>query len=596
MNGKPTGLTTSLFNAMGAIRCMSPELLFHADAQRTLESDIWALGCVILVILTDEAPYSSSKFDSNVILKVANGELPANIDDISAPPAVIDLLLACWQQEPERRPTASHIVEVLSKITITGETQPAITRSALLLRGAPQTTWTADVEAHREDLEAMKREFYHIDPSRISPDERLLAAGGFGHVYHTILDDNTPTRREVAVKKLWCSVDRGYLRVAVGNVDTYLQAVKPPYAERIALAIDTAEGLNYLHTLSPPVCHGDIKMGNALILDDGPRPRAVLCDFGLAKVMDNKHSGLTTTGFDTHGTTLYFSPEIIIDESPRTLKSDIWAWGCLLFQMLTDMPLYDGAIKARIILQIAERVPPADVEAASLYSGIRDLLRQCWEQDPAVRPTMARVLETLQSPTPAYVAEAPEDESPVLPPQVPRKLSFQVVPRRTLTTKTLFGNGNVQHLSVSADGQYLVAAFSAYVKLFNTSSGNSIQKYSGTTSAVCLNPNGKFLVTSFKSKIQVWDPSRSTLVGNGTPWTVFPGHSDSLPIHVLQFSPDGSFLTSAADDGTVRLWRIFNANHRTLQIPTEDSSNRCPVAVAISSDSRQIVASCQTGQ
>lgn len=58
--------------------------------------------------------------------------------------------------------------------------------------------------------------------------------------------------------------------------------------------------------------------------------RAVLCDFGLAKVMQEEPSGLTTSTVSM-GTLRYLSPELLNEEdAPRNLKSDIWAWACVL--------------------------------------------------------------------------------------------------------------------------------------------------------------------------------------------------------------------------------------------------------------------------
>lgn len=67
--------------------------------------------------------------------------------------------------------------------------------------------------------------------------------------------------------------------------------------------------------------------------------KALLCDFGLARVLEEIPSGLTTT--ETHtGTTRYASPELISEDVPcHTLKSDVWAWGCL-FLVVRVQPCY----------------------------------------------------------------------------------------------------------------------------------------------------------------------------------------------------------------------------------------------------------------
>lgn len=64
---------------------------------------------------------------------------------------------------------------------------------------------------------------------------------------------------------------------------------------------------------------------------------AVLCDFGLAKILEDVPSGLTTTS--TSACTLrYAAPELIQgDGSPRTLASDVWAWACLLLGVSMEL-------------------------------------------------------------------------------------------------------------------------------------------------------------------------------------------------------------------------------------------------------------------
>lgn len=55
---------------------------------------------------------------------------------------------------------------------------------------------------------------------------------------------------------------------------------------------------------------------------------AMLCDFGLARMLEDAPSGLTTTG-SPQFTLFYASPELLNEGTRHTLKSDVWAWGCL---------------------------------------------------------------------------------------------------------------------------------------------------------------------------------------------------------------------------------------------------------------------------
>lgn len=72
---------------------------------------------------------------------------------------------------------------------------------------------------------------------------------------------------------------------------------------------------------------------NTLVDNHG---NAMLCDFGLARILEDDPSGLTTTR-STKYTTRYACPELLMVERARhTLKSDIWAWGCLVLGVSLD--------------------------------------------------------------------------------------------------------------------------------------------------------------------------------------------------------------------------------------------------------------------
>ncbi|KAG8894016.1 hypothetical protein FRB99_001572, partial [Tulasnella sp. 403] len=359
-NGMGKSTINSLTENPMAIRYMSPELVASDSPETTLESEMWAWGCLALVAFTGQMPFKSLRSDANIVLNIARGRLPAALDELEIPTRVRHLLEDCWQMVPERRPTARQVLEYLIAI-----------RNSPPEEEAAESSHAAAKARLDKTLKALQK--YHIRVEKICCDDRPFAGGGFGSVYRAILEDGLD-RREVAVKKLEFPLDKEPLRIKIclarelsiweglahtnilplvgfvldddncwlvspyipgGNIQNYLDTKRPLYPQRLALALDTAEGLEYLHRSEPkkpPICHGDIKMSNVLVTLVEGRPRALLCDFGLARVVDY-YSGFTTTGFNTSGTQIYFSPELVLEDEPyRTLESDIWAWGCLLYQ------------------------------------------------------------------------------------------------------------------------------------------------------------------------------------------------------------------------------------------------------------------------
>jgi serine/threonine-protein kinase len=136
----------------------------------------------------------------------------------------------------------------------------------------------------------------------------------------------------------------------------------------VRIATDLAEALDYAHRRG--VIHRDIKPANVLFVDG----RAIVSDFGIALAISKAGSGrMTETGLSL-GTPHYMSPEQATGDVAVGPASDIWALGCVLFEMLVGEPPYTGgtpqAILGRIITAEAplasthRRAVPAHVDAA----------------------------------------------------------------------------------------------------------------------------------------------------------------------------------------------------------------------------------------
>jgi eukaryotic-like serine/threonine-protein kinase len=142
-----------------------------------------------------------------------------------------------------------------------------------------------------------------------------------------------------------------------------------PVEEAVRIALEVADALDYAHRKG--IVHRDIKPEN-ILLQDG---RALVADFGIALAVSRSDGGarMTETGMSL-GTPHYMSPEQAMGEREITAKSDVYALGCVLYEMLTGEPPFVGptaqAIVARVLteeprsLTLQRRTIPPHVEAA----------------------------------------------------------------------------------------------------------------------------------------------------------------------------------------------------------------------------------------
>ena len=155
--------------------------------------------------------------------------------------------------------------------------------------------------------------------------------------------------------------------------------------EALRVARQIAEALEAAHERG--VVHRDLKPANIKLTASGS---VKLLDFGLAKArevseqIDLTHSptkalNMTDTGAIL-GTVAYMSPEQARGLAV-TKQADIWAFGCVLYEMLAARPVFSGESAPDIFVAILERTPDWTALPPGTPGGIRRLLRRCLEKD-----------------------------------------------------------------------------------------------------------------------------------------------------------------------------------------------------------------------
>lgn len=160
-------------------------------------------------------------------------------------------------------------------------------------------------------------------------------------------------------------------------------------AERVArIAAQAAAGLAAAHRQG--IVHRDIKPGNLLLDADGTLK---IGDFGIARFLDDPGAALTATG-QIVGTSLYLAPERALGK-PAGPASDVYALGCVLYQLLTGRPPFHADTAVAILHQHldAAPVPPRELGVSGLPPAFENYLLGLLAKDPEHRPAAQQVAD-----------------------------------------------------------------------------------------------------------------------------------------------------------------------------------------------------------
>jgi len=168
-------------------------------------------------------------------------------------------------------------------------------------------------------------------------------------------------------------------------------------AETVALAGQLAQGLDALHARG--VIHRDVKPSNVLLDAAG---EAVLTDFGLARTADSTQ---VTRDGQIVGSLHYLAPELI-EGGPATPASDIYAFGCLLYECVTGAPPFSERSDAGLgYAHLVEPPPDPRSRRPELSAEHARAFLKALAKDSQSRPTsataLARMLHLASTPSPA---------------------------------------------------------------------------------------------------------------------------------------------------------------------------------------------------
>jgi serine/threonine protein kinase len=172
------------------------------------------------------------------------------------------------------------------------------------------------------------------------------------------------------------------------------ERAKPTATVRTKILADIAEAMQHLH--NNKIVHGDIKSSNALVCD--AEYRIKVCDFGFATVntslstMSNKDPKLC-------GTPGYMAPEILNGETSSTYRSDVYSYGMVVYEVITETLPFAGISVRAIDNQVCAGKRPVITDDI-LIEGctvLQQLMEQCWHQSVILRPDVDAIMQAFSA-------------------------------------------------------------------------------------------------------------------------------------------------------------------------------------------------------
>ena len=400
-------------------------------------------------------------------------------------------------------------------------------------------------------------------------------------------------RNIAAIYGLEESTGTHFLVMELIEGDTLADQIKRgpiPVEESLKLALQIAEALEAAHEKG--VIHRDLKPANIKVTPDG---KVKVLDFGLAKAFAGEQADLNLSNSPTLsdmatqqgvilGTAAYMSPEQAKGKSVDK-RSDIWAFGAVLFEMLTGKPAFPGEDVSEILASVIKGDSNLELLPPNIHPRMREVLTRCLQKDQKKRYSNVGEAEyeierVLSDPVGVFVAPATAAEQRLKVRQIiPRiaavailaaiitgyavwilKPAPQAEPRSITRFEIELPEGQQftdlelrPNLAISPDGKRLVYATpqGLYLRYLDQLTANLITGTEGPAEQPFFSPDGKWIGYYADQRL------KKIAIGGGAPETICPvtkpymiGASWNADNTIIYGQYPGDIMQVSADGGT----------------------------------------------
>ena len=312
----------------------------------------------------------------------------------------------------------------------------------------------------------------------------------------------------------------------------------------LKIAFDIAQGLYFMHSLSPPILHRDLKPGNILLSHSNNKWKytAKLADFGLSTKKYLKY--LLERAVETP---IWLSPEILSGDK-YSIESDVFAFGIILYEMVERKLPYEN-FDFRFLNQLEEEIisgKRCDIShIEETNESIANLISSCWHNNPNNRPNFLKILKTLLNISVHFDNELYN----FLAIKMEKILSQSVnINNQNLTNNNQFSNdpsnlsSNNHQNNVNSSGQlnsdHHITLTGKFIKKIQTNPPETIS---------CMIVVGNDIWVAHKNgDISIWNSENGKLFRQ-----IIAAHSREIQTMVLV----GKRVWTGARDGMIQIWR-----------------------------------------